>query len=146
MSITWIVVANSSTAHVYQHDGPRKGLNKIREMQHPECREKAAALLADRPGRGHSSGTRRTAYEAAHDVRDVEADRFATEIAEQLDRGRRESGFERLILVAAPPFMGRLKRRIGARLKGLVTDCIEKDYTKSDERLIRRQLSSCLYV
>ena len=56
MAITWILVANASQAKLYANAGPKKGLKLIKDMKHPESREKAADLVSDRPGQLHSPG------------------------------------------------------------------------------------------
>ncbi len=58
MSITWILVANASAAHLYANYGPKKGLHKLKEFEHNASRGKAQDLVSDRPGHynGHGSG------------------------------------------------------------------------------------------
>ena len=50
MAITWILVANASQAKLYANTGPKKGLALVKDLKHPESREKAADLVSDRPG------------------------------------------------------------------------------------------------
>ena len=55
MSITWILVANASLAKLYANYGPNKGLELVKELMHPESRQKNSELVTDRPGAIQSS-------------------------------------------------------------------------------------------
>lgn len=146
MSVTWILVANASAANLYINEGPRKGLRKVREFAHARSRAKYADLITDQAARGRSAAARRAIHEPAVSPKELEAERFATELKDALEDGRRQRHYQRLILVAAPQFMGRLKRRLGAPLHRLLTDSFEKDYTKSDSRSLTRKLEGCLFL
>ncbi len=50
MSITWIMVANASQAKLFAHHGPKRGLELIKELMHPQSREKTSNLVSDRSG------------------------------------------------------------------------------------------------
>lgn len=144
MSVTWVLVANASAASLYINEGPNKGLRKLREFAHAESRAKLSDLLADQPGHGRKGTVRRAAYEPASGPKSIEADRFASELKDALETGRKARHYQRLILVAAPQFMGRLKRRFGVPLQRLLTDSFEKDYTKEDPRSLTRKLEGCI--
>jgi protein required for attachment to host cells len=146
MSVTWVLVANASAANLYINEGPRKGLRKLREFAHARSRAKLADLVTDQPARGRSGTGRHASYEPPSDPKQMEAERFAAELSDALEAGRKQRHYQRLILVAAPQFMGRLKRQLGAQLQRLVTDSFEKDYTKSDSRSLSRKLEGCIYL
>jgi protein required for attachment to host cells len=146
MSVTWVLVANASAAHLYINDGPNKGLRKLREFAHDRSRAKLADLIDTQAADGRSGTAHRAAYQPASTARAHEADRFATELTEALESGRKQRTYQRLIVVAAPQFMGRLKRRFGTPLQRLLTDSFEKDYTKSDSRSLARKLEGCIYL
>jgi protein required for attachment to host cells len=126
MSVTWIVVANASLAKLYENQGPRKGLQLLKEMAHPESREKAANLVSDRVGNFQGSGS----YSQHTDPKHIEMDRFALELANELETGRVSNAFSRLVLVSSAPFIGRVRQHLTEHVKGKISDTIEKDYTK----------------
>jgi len=146
MSVTWVLVANASAASLYVNEGPKKGLRKFREFVHARSRAKLSELITDQPARGRSGASRRAAYEPPTDAKTVEADRFAGELKDALETGRQQRDYQRLIVCAAPQFMGRLKRHFGAPLHRMLTDCFEKDYTKTDRRSLTRRLEGCIYL
>ncbi len=126
MSVTWIVVANASQAKLYENQGPKKGLQLVKELDHPESREKAANLVSDRVGNFQGSGS----YAQHTDPKHVEMDRFALELANELETGRAKNAFSRVVLVSSAPFIGRVRQHLTEHVKGKISDTIEKDYTK----------------
>lgn len=126
MSITWIMVANASHAKLFANTGPKKGLELIKELIHPESREKAANLVSDRTGNFAGSGS----YAQPTDPHQHEVDRFAQEISHALEAGRVSNAYEKLVLVASAPFLGVLNHRLSAQVRHKVSDSINKDYTQ----------------
>ena len=55
--------------------------------------------------------------------------RFAQRIADRLEHARNAHAFDRLVLVAAPAFLGLLRLSFGAPLRSLVSLEVDKDYT-----------------
>jgi protein required for attachment to host cells len=63
------------------------------------------------------------------DPKDVQAAHFAGLLGERIERARIEHGFDRLVLVAPPRFLGLLGQSLGAEATRLVGRRIDKDYT-----------------
>jgi protein required for attachment to host cells len=145
--ITWILVANSSYARILGNDGPKKGLKLVKELEHPQSREKRLDLVSDRPGHNTGgTGSGRGAFIPQTDPSKHEAENFALEVAKELEHGRVTQGYERLILVASNPFIGLLNNRIGGHVRAMVSDTIEKDYTKATEKELARHLEHCIFL
>jgi protein required for attachment to host cells len=146
MSNTWILVANSSTANIYVNSGPNKGLQLIKEFSHPESREKASELASDRPGHNQGHGGGHGSFVPATDPKHNEAEHFAKLLAHELEQGRATNNFSRLILVASPPFIGLLNSELEEHVRNLVTETIEKDYTRATEKELAGHLEHCVFV
>jgi protein required for attachment to host cells len=146
MTTTWILVANAAAAKLYANEGPRKGLRKIKEFNHPASREKGSQLVTDRPGHNPGHGNGHGAYVPAHDPKEVQADQFALELCRQLDHGRTTNAYRRLILVSPPAFLGRMNGHLSDHVRELVSERFEKDYTKLDEKALAGHLESCIYL
>ena len=142
MSISWILVANASTARLYVNNGLKKGLKLIKEFEHPESREKASELVSDRPSAGNAHGY----FVPATDPKHHEADRFASQLAKDLEHGRTANSYERLIVVASSPFLGMLNQRLNEHVNSMISDRIEKDYTRLPEKDLRQHLEHCIYL
>lgn len=145
MAITWILVANASLARLYANLGPNKGLQLIKELVHPQSRMKNADLVTDRAGllqaaSGHG------AREPATPPKLNAARAFAQMLAKELYQGRSSNKFRRAILVAPPAFMGMLNHEMDRNTAQMVTDRLEKDYTKTSEPTLCGRLENCLFV
>ena len=146
MSTTWILIANTSFAKLYSNQGPQKGLELIKEYDHPESREKGSDLVSDRPGHNQGHGNGHGSFVQATDPKQREAERFALELAREMDHGRTSNQFQRLILVVSPSFMGILKGRLPSHVMDMVSNSIEKDYTKTPEKELKEHLKSVVYL
>ncbi len=146
MSITWILVANASAAHLYANYGPKKGLQKLKEFEHNACRGKALDLVSDRPGHYNGHGNGHGSFLPATDPKQNEAQHFALELAKELEHGRTANCYQRLILVASAPFMGVINGNLDSHVRNLVSDSFEKDYTKASKKQLTRHLESCIYL
>jgi protein required for attachment to host cells len=146
MTTTWILVANASTARIFENTGINKGLQLINQHDHPESRMKGSDLVSDRPGHMQSVGNGHGARQPATDPKQNEAEHFAIELAKTLDQARGNGKYERLIVVASNPFLGTLKPRLSGQIQAMISETIEKDYTRATEKELADHLSHCIYV
>lgn len=141
MSKIWIVSANSSKATLFTADTPIAPLAELTTFENPDARIKQKDLVSDRPGRSFDShGEGRHAMEVKVDPKEQELIRFAKSIADWLEQERVKNAFERLILVAAPAFLGLLRAHLSAPLDTLVTLEVDKDYTALRPEELRSRL------
>jgi len=141
MANTWIVVAESSRAKVFTGKGRQAGLELLETFEHPEARQHERDLASDRPGRAFdSAGQGRHAMEQDIGPKEQETIRFAKQIAGYLEAARVKGGFNRLILVAAPRFLGELRQQLSANTTALVTDEIGKNLVQQEPEDIRKHL------
>ena len=142
MDNNWVLVANASEAHLYAAERLGDDMTILKDFFHPESQAKGATLASDRPGksqgRGFSLGTRGDPV----DPKKFEAERFASELANELDKGRTANAYRRLILVAAPPFQGLLKTHLNDHTSALVEGNINKDFTACDVRELPARLKA----
>lgn len=146
MAITWILVANASLAKLYENMGPNKGLKLVRELIHPESRQKNGELVSDRSGAMAATGAGGGSMQPQTMPKQHEAKVFAQEIAQALYQGRTSNAFKRAIVVAPPAFMGLLNAVIDGPTAQLITDRFEKDYTKSPENELGERLGSTIFL
>ena len=146
MAITWILVANASLAKLYANLGPNKGLTLVKELIHPESRQKNGELVSDRSGAMGAVGSGGGSMQPQTLPKQHEAKVFAQEIAQALYQGRTSNAFKRAILVAPPAFMGLLNAVIDGPTAQLITDRFEKDYTKTPENELSERLGSTIFL
>lgn len=140
MDKTWILVANASVATVYSVSTPESSKKKaslavVAEYSHPDSRKKDHDLMTDKLGRYQSHRGEETSgrgsFAEATDPHKHEADIFAKELCQHLVAGRDQNQYKKLILVAAPHFMGLLRQCIDNHpLRNIEIKEIQKDYTQ----------------
>ena len=146
MAITWILVANASLAKLYENLGSNKGLKLVKELIHPESRQKNGELVSDRSGAMAMTGSGGGSMQPQTMPKQHEAKVFAQEIAQALYHGRTSNAFKRAIVVAPPAFMGLLNAVIDGPTAQLITDRFEKDYTKTPENELGERLGSTIFL
>lgn len=141
MSTIWILAANSGNATLFSADSPTAPLTELASFDNPDARAKQMDLVSDRPGRSFDShGEGRHAMEVEVDPKKQEQIRFAKLIADRLEQGRVNNAFGRLVVVAAPMFLGLLRANFGALLNALVSLEMDKDYTALRPEELRARL------
>ena len=141
MSIIWVLVADSSRARIFAADTPKGPLQELETLAHPQSRLHERDLTTDLPGRTFdSAGQGRHAMEQKTSPKHEEAISFARQISEQLDSARIAGKFGKLMLVAAPAFLGLLREHLSAETMKQVTAQLDKDFTTLDAAALRNRL------
>ena len=122
--ITWLVIANSSKAFVYditQKEAPgtkKPHYHSVIELSHSASRLKTSDLVSD----GHGEP-------APHsDAHENEFQNFAREIAHYLESERSKNSYKQLVLCAGPHFHGLLNQTLSKQTALMIKKHIEKDY------------------
>lgn len=125
---TWILVANRSTAQLFEYDFRDRTPRLLRSFFHPEGRLRSQDLDSDRPGRSfdrHGSG--RHAMGTEVDPQQHHAEVFARELISTLEHGRAQELFSSLVLVAEPQFLGLLRGNVDPPLERMIHTSFGKD-------------------
>lgn len=140
MNTIWILVANASVATVYsvaalESSKKAPGLTVVAQYSHPDSRKKDHELMTDKLGRYQSHRGEETSgrgsFAEATDPHQHEAEIFAKELCLHLVAGKDQNQYKKLILVAAPHFMGLLRQNIESHpLKDIEIKEVLKDYTQ----------------
>ena len=118
---TWVVVADSSAARIFDAVTPTGALKEIASYAHPEGRAHARDLKTDEPGRAFdSAGQGRHAMEPRVLPKEQEAISFARFLGDKLEEARTKNQVDRLILVAAPEFLGHLRNTLAKEARKIV--------------------------
>ena len=145
MTVTWVVTADSSKAEFFEVDRIGGEFRPVRSLAHAEATLKGQDLTTDRPGRAFdSSGQGRHAMSSQVDPRQHEADVFAREVCETLELGRARGNFGRLIVLAPPDFLGRLRKTITSAADKLVVESVPKSVVGLGAEEIRKRLKTLI--
>jgi protein required for attachment to host cells len=141
-----VLVADSAVARIFTARGPDGPLNEVESLSHTASRLHERDLASDRPGRTFDSvGGGRHAKELEVSPKEEEAVRFAEQLAERMHAGRTAGEFDRLMVVAAPRFLGLLREKLDPATRALVGFELDKDLTRHIPEEIRSHLPGKLY-
>ena len=141
---TIVVVASQGEAHFYEV-GPGAVVSKEGRMTDSSARLHDRDFSSDRPGRvfdrAAAAGRRgATAHHATNGERSAhrhEAQVFARRIATELERRRKDNRFTRILIVAAPAFLGLLRESMHGPLRRMIAGQFGKDFAHRPEHVLQ---------
>lgn len=132
----WVLISDATRARLFVVAGPEQPLVELPALIHPASRARDQEIYSDRPGRvaqahagphpGHGS---RSAMEPGTSAAEVEHQRFARHVAEELHRGLMERAYGRLVVAASPAFLGLLRKELSPQIIQHISATLNKDYT-----------------
>ena len=146
MPNTWVVVADSGAARIFSTESPTSALVEREDYANPEARVSERRLTSDRPGRTTDSGGRSHSYSSDESPRETESRAFARLLADRLSGARAKGEFDRLVLVAAPAFLGRLRAALDNETRKRVEGELSADLVGMTADEIRARLPVRLYA
>ena len=143
MMTTWVLVADNSRARFFAADKATSPLKEVRDLTYPEARLHEGDLVTDKGGRDRSMGSAHgLSIEASH--KQDGAERFALMVCGELESARNSGTFNKLYVVAAPAFLGMLRKHQSPALKQLVAGEVDKNLATHDPAVIRKHLPDYL--
>ena len=144
MDNTWIVVADSSRARIFEVPPRSREIHEVEDFVNPYGRAQARELQTDANGRAYarSGGDQPThAMDPRSDPVAHETELFAKRLCQVLDQARAQHRYETLCLVAAPKFLGLLRGNLSKEAAKLVTREIDKDLSADDAASIYHRVT-----
>jgi protein required for attachment to host cells len=128
MQTTWIVVADSSRARIFERQGREAQLHEIEDMVNPAGRSQSHELGSDESGRFYGkAGTQGNTADPAVSPVEHQNQLFAHSVAQRLEQARNAHCYSRLSLLAAPKFLGLLRANLSKEAQQLVCQELDKD-------------------
>jgi len=137
-----VLVANACEARFYETERLGSPMNLISQYTHPESREKGVDLMTDGPGHFKTDGGAHGAYTPDNTPRQLEADRFAHELAQHLHKALANNAFEEVVIVAPAHFYGLINKHCDHQVRNKITHKVEKDYVKMPEKELLAHLGN----
>jgi len=139
---TWVVIADGARGRIAVNAGPGKGLKPAFKHEFAASHAPTSDLVSDRPGR-YADGGASTSHgvEPRTDRHDYEKSLFVRDIAMAVERGANRRAFERLVLVAPPAILGRLRKALKPRTRNMVAAEVGKDLTHLNLREVPKHLA-----
>lgn len=140
---TWIILANAETGRFFVNSGRGKGLEAAgQEEMHAD----PPRFYSDRAGAVHSRvGPGVSAVEQS-DPKDLAETEFADAVCDYLQRCFEDDAFEKLIVIAGPRMLGKLRKAMPDGLAKTVVAEMDKDLTRVPIKDLPHQLRDVIAV
>jgi protein required for attachment to host cells len=150
----WVLVADEAIAKILRWPETGGELESVEALTDPAAHAKEADLTRDAQGRRAGvatqgsrqntphrlRGTASVTASAGEDEQHLEAQGFARRVAQHLAEALRQKRFDELRIVAAPRFLGHLRKELDAHVSATVTEEINKDFIHYDAAELTRRL------
>jgi protein required for attachment to host cells len=141
---TWVLVADNSRARFFSAEKAASPLAEVNDLTYPEARLHEGDLVSDENGRDRNPGRGTHAVGTGGSAKQEGADRFALMVCNELESARNSGSFRKLYVVAAPAFLGMLRKHQSPALKQLVVCEVDKNLATQDPATIRKHLPDYL--
>ncbi|MGQ3888077.1 host attachment protein [Legionella sp. CNM-1927-20] len=123
----WIILANTNQCRIYYYD-KKSDIRLYKEISHPENKLKNQDLDADKPGRYFiDGGSGRGAFEEKNSSIEYNIDRFAHEIAQELEQADNHNQYEAVKLVMPAQLYGLVHQYLSNKIQNKVKQVIQKN-------------------
>ncbi|HTJ05593.1 MAG TPA: host attachment protein [Caldimonas sp.] len=138
----WVLVADEALARILRWPDDGDVLEDVEAIADPAAHVKEGEFDRDSAGR-RAAGGRATASitaSAGEEERHLEAQSFARRVAAHLADALRQKRFDELRIVAAPRFLGHLRKELAANVRATVSDELSKDLIHEGNATLSRRL------
>jgi len=136
MSKTWVIVAESSRAKIFELEKRNSPLKEIQGLTHTASRLHQKEQTSDSPGR--TPGQHKLMQQTT--TKDNASNEFARSIRQHLDAARNKGKFTKLIIMSPPSFLGRLRKQLGSAMNKYVISEIDKNLVRHSTKDIQAHL------
>jgi protein required for attachment to host cells len=145
MSNIWVVVADEAKARILSSSNSTEPLLELKMLSSPEAHLLEQDLVSDKSGRSFdSAGRGRHSMEEKSEYKEHYAINFAKDINNYLEKHRQLKSYSKLIIVAAPHFLGVLRKELSKGIVNSISLEIDKDLTMLESQKIRDHLPQYL--
>ncbi|WP_419420296.1 host attachment protein [Legionella sp. D16C41] len=122
----WIILANTNDCRIYYYD-KKSDIRLYKEINHPENKLKNQDLETDKPGRYHVRGLGHGAFEEENTAIEHNIDKFAHEIAEELESANKHNQYDTVTLIMPSQFYGLVHSHLSKQVEGKIKQVLQKN-------------------
>jgi protein required for attachment to host cells len=129
--VVWVLVADEAIAHLYELPAEGGDLVPVEQLTDPAAHrntvEQRRDALGRRAGDDQRMGGNATVSAGGEEQEDLEAGRFARQVAQLLMQRLQQKRYDELQIAAAPRFLGHLRKALDKQVAAALTRQIDKD-------------------
>lgn len=137
-----VAVCDSARARYFHVDKPNGALQEQKAQTHQKARQKSGELNTDQSGHGFSAGGGFSL--GSNDASKHEAQVFAREVADHLNREALSGDVKKLYILAPPEFLGLLRPELHSETQAVLAKTSAVNVVKEEVGRIRRHLPDFL--
>ena len=131
MPKTWIVVAESSRAKIFELNKKNTPLKELQDFIHTSSKLHEQEVTTDLSGGSRISyGHGSHKMNAQTSVKEHESKVFAKTISQYIEKARNKGKFQKLILMSPPAFLGQLRKQLSSETFKRIVSEIDKNLVK----------------
>ena len=153
MKKIWVAVADEAITRFLQWPEVGDELESVEELTDADAHAEGAELRRDAEGRRAGSGTSPNTHgqlrssasvtsSAGEAAQHQHAELFAKRVAEHLSEALQKKRFDELQIIAAPRFLGLLRKALSPQVAAVVTIELNKDLVHMENRDISQRLTA----
>ncbi len=145
-SAVWVLVADRARARLFSGEWPDLAeFCEVRALAHPESTLHPRDVESDGPGRfrGEAGGPAHDG-DAETDFKHRTAIEFSRQIVDELEHGKSQNLYGRLVVIAPPLFLGVFRERLPDPIANSVIAEIGKEMTCADASEIRSHVREAI--
>lgn len=125
---SWLIMANSGCMKLFRFPSDSKKLTEAETVYNEERHKRAHDINTDKEGRSQQSfGSQSSAYERHTDLKKIEQENFAEQIAKFLNDAATNNEYDRLYLAVSKEFYGILKNKLSDAVYKKLAEQTHKD-------------------
>ena len=125
----WIVVADGEHAR-FVTPAPKRAFHTQRVFESPSAHKKSSDLGTDRPTRSTESATGTShAITPKHDLHEMEKQKFAHQVADEINRASAQGVFDQVVLVAPAHTLKEIRDKLDTTTAAKLVGTLQKDLT-----------------
>jgi protein required for attachment to host cells len=145
MSEYWIVVGNSSHITLYASGSDLREFTELCKLEHPESRLHNNEIDSDSQGwNRHGPSGVPVSFSPEQTPHEHQVEVFALEVADLLRQGRVAGGYDKLILVASPKFLGAMRKHLDDDTARMVFVSIHHDWSTQRPEVLAASVRGAL--
>jgi protein required for attachment to host cells len=129
MEKTWVVVADSSHARIFQLRDPQHSLEELEDLSNAAGRADNRQLQSDSNAQFNSPTGAHNTYQPSETPVEHEVHQFARHLGHRLSTAAAQNKYHQLCLIAAPRFLGLLRESLDKPARKLVVAELDKNFT-----------------
>ncbi len=143
MQTTWILVADSSRARIFEIEPSEQNFQEVEDFANPQGRANVRELNTDSQARRGTEGrTQASTWQPNVDAVEHETELFTKNLGQYLDKARTDHRYDKLCLIAPPKFLGLIRQNLSKEAQKMVGEEIAKDISWFGSKDIEDYLKS----